>query len=237
MELGLAMAGFALGGFVQGVSGFGSGMVVMALLPALWPVSEVVPLSALFSVILNAGLTWHLRRDFERQEVIPLALGSLVGVPIGVAFLASADPQIVMTTLGWILMGFGAWRLLGTRVRQPRFSRAWAPVAGTLSGLTAGAFNVGAPAMLVYAGGRDWQRDAFRGNLQATFFVAGTFLVASLMVAGLIDALVLERFAYLAPAGALGGFLGARIAKKIPQATFNTLVLAMVVLMGASYLL
>jgi uncharacterized membrane protein YfcA len=236
VELGLAMAGFALAGFVQGVSGFGSGMVVMALLPALWPVSEVVPLSALFSVVLNAGLTWHLRAEFEGREVIPLALGSLVGVPLGVAFLANVDPALVMASLGWILIGFGAWRLMGTRVRQPRFSRSWAPAAGVLSGLTAGAFNVGAPAMLVYAGGRDWKRDAFRGNLQASFFAGGIVLIVSLVVAGLIDALVLERFAYLAPAGALGGLLGARIAKKIPQAIFNTLVLVMVVFMGASYL-
>ena len=230
------MAAFAISGFVQGVSGFGSGMIIMALLPTVWPVTEVLPLSAFFSLVLNAGLTWHLRRDFEKEEVIPLSLGSLVGVPLGVTFLASADPSVVVQALGWVLILFALWKLLGTRVRQPSFSRSWAPFAGALSGLTAGAFNVGAPALLVYAGGRDWGRDAFRGNLQATFFVAGIFLIVSLVIAGLIDALVLERFSYLAPVGALAGFIGARVAKKIPQDTFNAIVLVMLILMGLSYL-
>jgi uncharacterized membrane protein YfcA len=110
-------------------------------------------------------------------------------------------------------------------------------LAGLLSGVTAGAYNVGAPALLVYANGREWDRDTFRANLQTTFLFLGFFLVITLAIAGLMDATTLERFAYLAPAGAVGGLVGARVAKRIPQRSFTRLILILVMLMGISYLL
>lgn len=231
------MLAFAASGFVQGVAGFGSGIVVMALLPKLWGVDAVVPLSALFSLILNAGLTWHLRAHCQRSEIGVLLLGGVVGVPIGVAFLVQVDSGVVTQVLGWVLLLFAIWRLSGTGTPSEKLSKRWAPLAGLLSGITAGAYNVGAPALLVYANGRKWERDAFRANLQTLFLILGIFLILSLIVAGLIDTVTLERFAYLAPAGMLGGLVGARVAKRIPQARFTRLILILVMLMGISYLL
>ena len=235
MELAFAVACFALSGFVQGVSGFGSGMVLMALLPALWDVRECVVLSALFSLVLNSGLTWYLRRDCEAREVVPIALGGLAGVPIGVAFLAHVDGTLVTRVLGGVLIVFGLWQLRGGASSSVSCTIRWAPIAGLLSGVTAGAYNVGAPALLVYGEGRDWQRDAYRANLQASFLAMGIFLVVNLVSVGLIDEVALHRFALLAPAGALGGFVGARMATKIPQRQFRRLVLILVVCMGVGY--
>lgn len=237
MELALGMLAFAAAGFVQGVAGFGSGIVVMALLPKLWGVDAVVPLSALFSLILNAGLTWHLRANTQRSEIGVLLLGGMLGVPIGVTFLAQVDSAIVTAALGWVLLLFAIWRLSGTATPSERLSKGWAPLAGLLSGITAGAYNVGAPALLVYANGRQWERDAFRANLQTLFLILGIFLIISLVVAGLIDTITLQRFAILAPAGALGGLLGARVATGIPQDRFTRLILILVLLMGISYVL
>ncbi len=235
-DLVYGVLAFGLAGFVQGVAGFGSGIVVMAILPKLWGVDAVVPLSALFSLILNAGLSWHLRADCERQEIGGLILGGLVGVPLGVTFLAQVDSGVVTQVLGWVLLLFAIWRLTGSAGLSTEISRGWAPIAGGLSGLTAGAYNVGAPALLVYANGRGWERDPFRANLQTTFLVQGIFLIVSLVAAGLIDAVTLKRFAYLIPAGAFGGLVGARFAKRIPQDTFTRLILVMVLLMGVTYI-
>jgi uncharacterized membrane protein YfcA len=237
VELTLAMLAFAAAGFVQGVAGFGSGIVVMALLPQLWEVDSVVPLSALFSLILNAGLAWHLRAHCQRSEIGGLILGGTLGIPIGVTFLAQVDSAVVTQVLGWILLLFAIWRLAGSSSPSKGLSKRWAPLAGLLSGVTAGAYNVGAPALLVYANGREWDRDTFRANLQTTFLFLGFFLVITLAIAGLMDATTLERFAYLAPAGAIGGLVGARVAKRIPQRSFTRLILILVMLMGISYLL
>jgi len=236
-ELAFGMLAFAMAGFVQGVAGFGSGIVVMALLPKLWGVDAVVPLSALFSLILNAGLSWHLRAHCQRSEIGGLLLGGVFGVPLGVTFLAQVEPALVTQILGWVLLLFAVWRLSGAASPGRELSERWAPVAGLLSGLTAGAYNVGAPALLVYANGRRWERDPFRANLQTIFLILGILLIVSLLVAGLIDTTTLERFAYLAPAGAVGGLLGAGLAQKIPQATFTRLILVLVMLMGISYLI
>ena len=165
-ELLFGALGFAAAGFVQGVAGFGSGIVVMAILPKLWGIDAAVPLSALFSLILNAGLTWHLRAHCQRSEIGGLLLGGAIGVPLGVTFLATVDAAIVTQVLGWVLLLFALWRLAGAASPSETISRRWAPFAGLLSGLTAGAYNVGAPALLVYANGRQWPRDPFRANLQ-----------------------------------------------------------------------
>ena len=244
MELFFGALAFALSGFVQGVAGFGSGMVLMALLPLWWEVSASVPLSALFSVILNTGLTWHLRGHCQREEIVPLVAGGVVGIPLGVAFLAQVDPGLVTRALGAILLAFGLWQLAGLRAAArrpaaqggPLLSRRWAPLAGLLSGLTAGAYNVGAPAMLLYASGRRWERDTFRANLQGAFWAAGVILLGSLVAAGLVTEETLRRAAWLIPAGAVGGVLGAWAGPRLGQETFQKAVLVGVVLMGMKYL-
>ena len=55
------MAGFMTAGFVQAVSGFGSGMVAMAILPMALPVTDVVPVVNVFGASICSMILFSLR--------------------------------------------------------------------------------------------------------------------------------------------------------------------------------
>lgn len=54
-----------LAGFVQGVTGFGSGIVMMVFLPHLLPINQSAGVSTLTMVVANVMVVWHYRKYFE----------------------------------------------------------------------------------------------------------------------------------------------------------------------------
>ena len=50
-------------------------------------------------------------------------------------------------------------------------------MAGLLSGILTGAYNVGGPPVVIYADARRWTPDAVRSNLQSFFLLKGVMLV------------------------------------------------------------
>ena len=96
--------GAVAAGFVQGLSGFGFGMVAMSF----WAWTLEPRLAALLAVC--GALTGQLvaaatvRRGFVRVRLLPFVLGGLVGIPIGVAVLPRLDMDAFKVILGTLLV-------------------------------------------------------------------------------------------------------------------------------------
>ena len=96
--------GAVAAGFVQGLSGFGFGMVAMSF----WAWTLEPRLAALLAVC--GALTGQLvaaatvRRGFDRVRLLPFVLGGLVGIPIGVAVLPRLDMDAFKVILGTLLV-------------------------------------------------------------------------------------------------------------------------------------
>ena len=101
MELYLAMSvvGF-LAGALQGLTGFGTVMVALPLLSLLVDIKLAVPLIALLGLFINAVQTAHLRREVEWKLLLPILLGSAVGIPAG-AHLLRVVPSAWLQASDW----------------------------------------------------------------------------------------------------------------------------------------
>jgi uncharacterized membrane protein YfcA len=102
---------FAVAGFVQGVSGFASGMVSMAILPLAMPMIDVVPIVAIFCGATNLAILLQLRHSLDEQVLSSLPMlifGQFGGVPLGVLLLQHADPEWLRIMLGITMLGFVA---------------------------------------------------------------------------------------------------------------------------------
>ena len=87
MDLLLPALCFFLGAFTQGLTGFGSAMIPVALLPLVWPVPQAVGVVTIFCVGLNAWFAWSLRADADRREVGGMAVAGALATPLGLLFL------------------------------------------------------------------------------------------------------------------------------------------------------
>lgn len=225
---------FAGAGLVQGLSGFGSGMVAMALLPLLWEVRLAVAVSVVFSLAINAALTYGLRSHLSWREIRVIVLTALAGVPLGVWVLTSQSAVLLQGLLGVVLVTQALWNLVGrSRVREAPWP--WAAAAGVTSGALGGAFNTAGPPLLVYASWRGWERDAFRANLQAAFLVTGVAATMGMVGTGIVTAESLTVNLVLCPAIVAGTWVGYRLGFLVNPALFRRGVQVVLLGLGATY--
>eukprot|EP01043_Picozoa_sp_COSAG02_P063928 COSAG02_NODE_9198_length_2291_cov_6.816318_2_plen_482_part_00 len=124
---------FAVAGFVQGVSGFASGMVSMAILPLAMPMIDVVPIVAIFCAATNLTILLQLRQSLDEQVLSSLPMlifGQFGGVPLGVLLLQHADPEWLRIMLGITMLGFVAHEWHHKLERCLRCDASAAPATG-----------------------------------------------------------------------------------------------------------
>src|SRR3989338_2079799 len=127
--------GAVAAGFVQGLSGFGFGMVAMSF----WAWTLEPRLAAVLAVC--GALTGQLvaaatvRRGFDRARLLPFVLGGLAGIPIGVAVLPRLDIDAFKVILGTLLVLWCPAMLMAKQL--PRITRG-GRVADAVVGLARG---------------------------------------------------------------------------------------------------
>jgi len=112
----VVMVAFAAAGFVQGVAGFGAGIVAMSICPMALPVMEASPIVAVFALCVCGALAVQLRNALGSPAVRPvlqsLLLGCACGVPLGGFLLTWADPRWLRLVLGACMLVFAAERVM-----------------------------------------------------------------------------------------------------------------------------
>ena len=202
-------AAAALAGIVRGFSGFGTAMVYIPVASALYELKVAVVQLFIFDLVASLPLVIGAMRHCTWREIVPLLVGALVGVPIGVQLLLLADPIVlrwaisitVLTIL--VIMGSG-WRY----TRTP--SRPTTVAIGGVSGIFGGIAGLpGPPVILFWLGGQS-SAPLVRANILAFFglmsVISGTtFWANDLYTAdiGRHALLILPVYAVALGAGAL----------------------------------
>ncbi len=169
----LAMSLFAvclfLAALTQSVTGFGFGLVALALLGWSMDVKEASILLAPAGLVLNAYLFGRLRRHFSWRGLVPMAVACVVAVPLGGWLLLGVNESVLSGILG-VLMIYAAFQRF---LARPEAGEGiyWHPVyagvpCGILGGLLTGAFGTGGPPFVSFLLNRPLSRLAFIASTQ-----------------------------------------------------------------------
>jgi uncharacterized membrane protein YfcA len=228
----MILAGALAGGFINGLAGFGTGLMALAFwLYVINPVAAAT-LVAVCSVVAQAQtipLIWHA---IDRRRVGPMIAAGLLGVPAGTALLALVDPDLFRLSVGMLLIGFAFFMLLG----RPRHRLSWGgsaadSAAGFAGGVLGGLAGLSGPLPTVWATLRGWSKDERRGVFQPFNLVILAAVVIWHAATGLVT-FELARLAAVALPGTIGGaWLGARAYRRLSEKRFHELLL---ILLGVS---
>ncbi|MCO4773390.1 MAG: sulfite exporter TauE/SafE family protein [Deltaproteobacteria bacterium] len=210
---------------MQGVLGFGFGLMAAGLLPWLLGVKGAVPVVATMALLVNGTLMVRFRHHVSFGDARPLILGALVGAPIGVFALRSASPGHLMVALGLVILAY-VGRTLSRRTTPEPMGSVSGAVLGTLAGVLGGAFSTAGPPSVVWVSTQPWSSQQLRATLVTLFAVVGALQVSLLIRAGMLTTDTGLTAAIIAPAAALGSFVGARLGDRVPQDKFQRLMLA-----------
>jgi uncharacterized protein len=218
--------------FTQSLTGFGSALLAMAVLPELLGIHVAAPLVALVALTLEAFLLARYHSAFNLRAVRPLALAALLGIPIGVWALKGIDENVFLAVLGAVIAGYAIYSLFEFRLPELRHP-VWAYGIGFIAGLLGGAYNTDGPPVVIYANCRRWPPAEFKSNLQGFFLINSLVVVGSHAFNNNLTPLVWSHFLWSLPAIALGILAGTSLDQTINPLIFRKIVLSLLVVMGA----
>jgi uncharacterized protein len=223
-------------GLTQALTGFGSALVSMALLPPLLGLMTAAPLVALMAGSIEIGLLLRYRSALRFASVKWLGAAMIVGIPLGLLGLRAVPERLALAVLGAVLCGYSVYAFFSPRLPELR-PRIWAPLLGLLAGTLGGAYNTSGPPLVIYGHSQPWSPDEFKGNLQGLFLVIDVVVVLSHLAAGNFTARVLSSYAWAMPGLLVGTLLGLILEHRLEPALFRRLVLIVLFVMGVRLLI
>lgn len=220
---------FLLAGSIQGLTGFGGGLVAIPLLCLIMDVKVAVPLSILSGLVITTTMAYDLRRLLDWRKILPLLIGSIPGVFVGTILLKHADPVMVNRTLGLLLISISALNLT-IKPKPVNPPVLWGYVAGFFSGSITASVGAGGPPAIIYVTLNDWKKDEIKATLTGFFVLNGYFTAAVHAWNGMITRSVLNYFVFTLFFVLLGTFAGSRISGRINRRTYLRIVY--ILLMG-----
>lgn len=231
------IAGAVAAGFVQGLSGFGFGLVAMSFWA--WTIDpRLAAAMAVFGALTGqiiAAVT--VRRGFDLKTLAPFVLGGLLGLPMGMWLLPQLDVQVFKAFLGALLAVWCPAMLFSAQL--PRITRG-GQIADAVIGAGGGVMGAlgGFTGVLptLWCTLRGMQKDSQRAivqnfNLSMLLVTFGTYVAT-----GVISSATLPFLAIVAPAMLVPSLLGARLYIGISEATFRKVVLSLLTCTGIALL-
>lgn len=222
-----AMAVSVLAGAVRGFSGFGSALIYVPLMSAIFDPRIAAGTFLLIDFVVALAVLPTMGRDVQWRDVLPLAGAAVVAAQFGALVLIYADPTalrwgiaVVVLTLLAILMS--GWRYHGRPVLPVTLA------VGALAGGLGGAIQIAGPPVIVYWLGSPASPTVIRANLNAFFSVFACALVATYVARGLLPADVIMLALVLGPLQVLALRAGTRLFHAASAATYRRIAYSIV---------
>lgn len=211
----------------RGFSGFGAALIFVPLASAVFGPKAAAPILMLVDGVLQFALLKGAFRIGRRREVGVMALGALIGVPLGTLALTHFDIVylrwiISALTLVMLALLVSGWRYHG----QPK--PPLTVFVGLLSGLLSGAIQAGGPPVVAYWLGGGNSAALLRANIVLFFFCTSAIAAITYFAAGLLDVEVVVLALVAAPAYAIGLYLGSRVFNMASELTFRRICYVMI---------
>ena len=235
----LALAAVLVGFAKTAIGGAASISVAIfaAVLPARESTGTLLPLLMVGDVLAVSAY----RRHADWGLLLRLVPSVAVGIGAGVVFVSAVDDAVMRRTIGAVLLGLVAVHLWQRRRGSGAVPTGWArrlaaAFYGVLAGFTTMVANAGGAVMSLYLLTMGLPVLGFLGTAAWFFALVNASKVPLSAGLGLLTVPGLLLCAALVPAVLVGGWVGRKVVRRIDQARFQQVVLAVTVLSGLNLL-
>ena len=227
-NVAIAICAIALvSGIARGFSGFGSALIFMPLASSIAAPRLVAALLLIIDFIGSAPLIPNAWKQADRKATAIMALGALVGVPIGTWLLSRLEP----VTTRWIISVFVFALLLlllsGWRYRGKDHAAISIGIGG-LSGFCSGLAQTGGPPIVGYWLGRPIASVIQRANIVLFFAASDFFSLVSYALSGLITMDAIRFSIVVGPIYGIGVWFGASLFGRASEKLFRAICYALI---------
>jgi uncharacterized protein len=234
-ELPLFLLATFAGAFVAGLSGFAFGLVAASLwLYVLTPLQSATLIVG-FGLLVQGYSVWKLRGALNWRKLVPFIVGAIFGVPTGVVLLTWSDPRNVRIAVGIFLVAYSLYAFFRPNLK-PVSAGGDAVDAGVgfMNGVLGGLTGLAGILVTIWCGLRGWPKEVQRTIFQPVAVVV--FLLSALWLGakGTITAETVKLFVMGLPCVIVGTWLGLKLFGRVDEAMFRKIVLALLLISGAT---
>jgi hypothetical protein len=182
-RFGFAVAAAMLAGLVRGFSGFGSALVYVPLVAAIYEPKLASGTLLLINFVTGLPFAIPAARQCDWRDVTPVFVGAAVAAPLGTAILLVADIivlrwAIVVLVFSLLVVLASGWRYRMKPVLPVKLG------VGAVAGVLGGIAQVSGPPVIIYWFGSMSRAVTVRANLLIFFTLSGAVICATYFVQG-----------------------------------------------------
>ncbi|WP_235679102.1 TSUP family transporter [Aquibium microcysteis] len=226
--LGVLLVTVLLAGIARGLSGFGTGMIVAPVAGALYGPQAAIVVIVIMDSLPVLPVTLPALRQARWRDVLPVAAGLFVMLPVGVLLLKAGDPVTLRWAISIAILACAAALWSGWTWRGPRNAAVAAGVGG-LAGLLGGMASIPGPPVILYWLASGLPAALLRANLLTLFFLGEVLSIGNLWTAGLFDRGPVMLGIAAAPVYFAGLAIGARLYGLATEATYRRVTFGLIV--------
>lgn len=236
LEVALVAVIALIAGVVRGFSGFGSALMVVPVMAAVFDPRVAVPAATAIHLLTSIQLLPEAVRDCEWGRVIPLSVAGCIAIPVGAWFLVTQDPDLLRRIIAILIIVFAVVMLRGWRYAGR--TRGWAMAAvGAVGGLITGAATIGGPPVVMFLMAGPYKAAENRAAIILYFVFVQSVAMVMYWVGGLLVWEVVGVSLLVLPTLMIGTYIGQRLFRGASEEGFRRFALGFLLVIGVATLL
>src|SRR5882757_8588871 len=188
LDLAIFLLATFAAALVAGLAGFAFGLVAAAAWLHILTPLQTASLIIAFGLIVQGVAVWKLRHALRWNRLWPFLAGGMLGVPLGVAVLAWANPDYMRAGVGALLILYGVHGLARPTMKPVLAGGLPADAGvGLLNGILGGATGLAGIIVTIWCGLRGWPKDVQRTVFQPTGVAIFAMSAVALGLNGRVD--------------------------------------------------
>lgn len=218
---------------IQTSTGFGFSILATPFLLFLMEPRDAIQLNLIVSIVISCALINKIKNDIDFGVLKRFLIGSVVGLPIGMAILLLVDMEKLKLGIGVMVLALTILLMIHLRIKQ---TKARDTVVGSLSGTLTSSIGMPGPPMLLYFSGIETKKESVRATTTAFYLIIYPLsLIVQIIFVGTNKTIWISSSLAI-PIVAVGLVLGQFLFAKINQRIFRLITYGILFFTGA-YLL
>ncbi len=231
MTMIMGMLVVFISSMIQGMTSFGFSLLAVPLLGLFMPLSIIVPMLVLFSLLMNFMILTKLRSAPDFKAIGVILITGMIATPIGAHLLRSLNPDILKFVVGVVIFISGLFMYRGYKIQFKNKSVSFL-TTGFLSGLLNGSVSMSGPPVVLFMTNEGTPKIKFRVNLTSYFFILNIMTIFVFYMNGQLGERVIKSTLTLLPALVMGVFAGVRLGNRTDENRFRNMTIYLIMMMG-----
>jgi len=223
----------SFGFFVQTIVGFASNLVALPILLFVLPFQEAIALMSIYLFIFSAVTIYKYWEDIDKKIVIELAIGSLIGLALGIYLLKFGNPIVIKKGFGVFLIAYVIYQYV-KKPSVPSRLPALGLLFGFAGGIISGLYNSGGSALVIYINNKLKNGKIIRATLIGSLGIVNFVRIPILISSKILTWEIFTKSLFILPFFFLSLYLGHKTHAKIPEALFKHILMILLAMSGIS---